>query len=165
MAPDERIGYKPMTLGFAKQPLTRYVARGMRAATKGREFDGHKFRYEDLKELWISADEHHVVLTHDVDPVWQYWCDTLDGGGWVLASIHHSLAAAQSAACDHQFAETQPKPGTYVVACAPGGEHRWIRVRVTSKDGPAMLRRIFTDLDYAVWMEEVGELMSIARTG
>ena len=100
-----------MTLGFAKQPLTRYVARGMRAATKGRELDGHRFTFTDLKELYISDDEHHVVATHAKDPVWQYWLDTPNGGGWVLASAHHSLRAACSAACDHEYGEPLPEPG------------------------------------------------------
>jgi hypothetical protein len=153
-----------MTLGFARQPLTRIVARGMRAATRGKELDGHKFSFGDLQELWISDDEHHVVATHTKDPGWQYWQDTPDGGGWQLASVHHSLRAACSAACDHEYGEVLPESGRYVVACAGEG-HKVIRVRVTSTEGPELIRGIFTRLGYEVGMEEVGDPVPIARTG
>ena len=153
-----------MTLGFARQPLTRYVARGMRAATRGKELDGHKFTFTDLKELWISEDEHHVVATHETDPLWQYWLDTPDGGGWTLASVHHSREAACSAAYDHEFAEMLPAPGTYLVACAGEGR-RVIRVRCEAADGPAVLVGIFTRLGYEVGIEEVGDSVVLERTG
>lgn len=150
-----------MTLGFQKQPLTRTVARGMRAATKGKEFDGHRFSYNDLKELWISEDEHHVVCTHDTDKVWQYWLDAPEGG-WVLASTHGSREAAQSAALDHERPEVQPDPGTYVLATRGPGS-RVIRVKCELDESPEYWVRTFTKLGYSTSVEEVGQPQVLRR--
>lgn len=153
----------PMSLGWQKQPLTRFVARGMRAATKGKECDGHKFSFNDLKELWISDDEHHVVCTHDEDKSWQYWLQTPEGG-WELASTHGSRTAAQSAALDHETPENQPEPGVYVLA-TKGEGHRTIRVRCESQEGPGYWSGLFLRLGYVTTVEEVGELVRVGRAG
>lgn len=151
-----------MTLGFQKQPLTRTVARGMRAATKGKGLDGHKFNYIDLKELWISEDEHHVVVTHQNDSAWQYWLDAPEGG-WTLASVHKSREAAQSAALDHEIPEAQPETGTYVLA-TKGQGHRTIRVKCTSELGPAYWSGFFLRLGgYSTSVEEVGQSQALQR--
>lgn len=150
-----------MSLGWSKQPLTRTVARGMRAVTKGREFDGHRFSYNNLQELWISEDEHHVVCTHDDDKVWQYWLDAPEGG-WALASVHGSREAAQSAALDHERPETQPDTGTYVLA-TKGQGHRTIRVKCLTGEGPEYWVRSFTKLGYSTSVEEVGPAQALRR--
>lgn len=150
-----------MTLGFQKQPLTRTVARGMRSVTKNKELDGHKFSYNDLKELWISEDEHHVVCTHDIDKAWQYWLDAPEGG-WTLASVHGSREAAQSAALDHEFPEVQPDTGTYVLARKSQG-HRTIRVKCTSDLGPSYWTGFFAKLGYSTSVEEVGPAQALRR--
>lgn len=153
-----------MTIGWAKQPLTRFVARGMRGATKNRELDGHHFDFNDLKELWISDDEHHVVCVHDMDHTWQHWTDR-HPDGWVLSSLHHSRAAACSAALDHEdLADTElPSPGTYVTALANlSGTAREIRVRCLTSLGAELCGSIFRAMDYIVRVEEVGEPVQIA---
>lgn len=150
-----------MTLGFSKQPLTRTVARGMRAATKGKELDGHRFSYNNLKELWISEDERHVVVTHDDDKLWQYWLDAPEGG-WALASVHKSREAAQSAALDHEIPEAQPETGLYVLATKGEGS-RTIRVKCESSEGPEFWVRTFTKLGYSTSVEEVGPAQALRR--
>ena len=140
-----------MTLTWHKQPTFREVARGMRAATrKARSLDGHHFSYRDLKELW-SAGDHHIICTHEADPVWQHWHRGQEGG-WVLRSCHESLLEAQMAAeCVPQH-QDKAAPGRYVIAWRPGG--RTIRIACRTGD-PSIQRGIFERLGYETSVEEV----------
>lgn len=138
-------------LNWQKQPLTQSLARSLRAATRRHpSLDGHTFGFSDLKEMW-SAEDAHVVCTHDHDPVWQYWHQA-PNGVWELKSVHDTRQEAQDAAAPH-VNPGGPEPGTYVVANFPEG--RLMRVRIMSKNGERMLTEIFTGLGCVTACERV----------
>lgn len=138
-------------LTWTQQPLTREVARGLRAATrKSPGLDGHRFSYNDLKELWKAEEGGHLVLTHDADPVWQHWATTPDGG-WQLTGYYADREAAKAAAEAAPISAATPQ-GRYVLAWRPGG--RTIRVRCQTHD-PVPLQGIFQRLGYETNVEDV----------
>lgn len=138
-------------LDWEKQPLTRELARNLRAATRRHPaIDGHTFRYGDLKEMWAAAGVH-VVLTHGTDHVWQYWHQS-PTGGWQPVSLHDTQAQARQAA--EGIVEPQQQGGVYVLARFPGGN--WIRTRVQSSSGVSTLTAIYTSLGCEVREEHVG---------
>lgn len=140
---------------WVKHPLTREVARAIRAANRvGRyEIEDHRFAYADLKELWASEDECHAVLTHDKDPIWQYW---VNDGAWRQFSVHRTREDAQKEALVQTQEEptSTPVPGIYLLARC-GTDSRPIKVHCTSQEGPEALRSIFARLGYAVALENV----------
>lgn len=139
-----------MTLAFVKQPLTREVARHLRAATrKVPPLDGHRFLYTDLKELWATEDGEHLVLTHDLDPIWQYWHRS-PTGGMALVCCRPTRIEAQRAA--EAAVVTTVTAGKYVLAQQPGG--RVIRVACRSED-PSIVRSIFDKLGYTTSVQVV----------
>jgi hypothetical protein len=142
-----------MTLTWTNQPLTRELARGLRAATrKTPHLDGHRFTYTDLKELHSAQGGTHLVLTHDADPVWQYWHRPPEGG---IQFVCYGTRKQCYEAAEVRAAEIQPDiypPGTYLIAWRPGG--RTIRVPCLSKD-PSTLAKIFEDLGYETNVEAV----------
>lgn len=145
--------YEAMILTWTPQPLTREVARGLRAATrKSSGLDGHRFSFNDLKELWRAEEGDHIVLTHDADPVWQRWGTTPEGG-WQLKSCHSSRQEAQRAAEQCETTLASPPEGIYILAWRPGG--RTIRVQCRSND-PQIMREIFENLGYQTNVEAVG---------
>jgi hypothetical protein len=141
-----------MTLHFNRQPLTREVARGLRAATrKVPALDGHRFIYTDLKELWATEDGIHLVLTHDSDPVYQYWYRPPEGTMELVCCT--STRQEAQAAAEAKAVPLPPTPsGHYVLAWRPGG--RTIRVACKSKD-PSVMRGIFERLGYETNVEEI----------
>ncbi len=138
-------------MNWDKSPLTRVLARSLRAGSRGIELDGHSFRYTDLRELWV-AEENHVVLSHADDRSWQYWFHAPDGGGWSLVSVHTSRKAAQDAAKPMESHEVEP--GTYVLA-RWDEKGRWMRVRCTSTRITEAIADIFTGLGCETRVEEV----------
>lgn len=139
------------TLEWVKQPLTREIARGLRAATrKITPIDGHRFRFTDLKELW-SADNEHFVCTHDEDRVWQYYHRSPDGGVQLICCVK-TRRQAQAAAETTQNPPSSTPSGTYVLAWQPGG--RIIRVTCHSGD-PSVQQGIFQRLGYETSVEQV----------
>jgi hypothetical protein len=146
--PGERV-----TLIFDKQPLTQHIARSLRSGTRVTRpsFDGHRFDYNDLKELWASGNGQHVVLTHDKDPIWQYW--RLIDKSWRLMNVATTRRAAQVLAQSEEML-TAPAggAGTYVVAKK---DDRAIRVKCQSENGSTELTGIFTRLGYEVQVDEV----------
>lgn len=140
-------------LNWEKKPLTRELARNLRAATRrAPAIDGHTFRYGELKELW--AAEHHVVLTHEVDRVWQYW-QHAPVGGWYPVSIHDTRQQAQAAAEGSSVSaiEETTSVGDFLLARFPGGN--WIRTRIQSRNGMASLTAIYTGMGCEVREEHV----------
>jgi hypothetical protein len=143
-------------LEFTRHPLTGEVAHILRASSRGHHpptLDGHSFVYRDLKELWVSVDGEHVVLTHDKEDGWQYWHKPPeDEGGWALVSVHPYRGEAQAAA-DLNHGPPPLAAGTYFLAWHPGG--RTIRVLCVSPDAAETLTAIFTKLGYDTSIEEV----------
>jgi hypothetical protein len=139
------------TLEWEKQPLTREVARGLRAATRKMvAHGGHRFNYSDLKELW-SARGEHFVCTHDTDPVWQYYHRSPEGTVQLICCVQTRQEAQTTAEIKHD--PTPPIPsGTYVLAWRPGG--RTIRVACRSGD-PSIQEGIFQRLGYETTVEKV----------
>lgn len=144
-----------MTSEWERQPLTRAVARSIRSGTRVTRpiLEGHRFSYDDLKEMWSTPERHHVVLTHHKDPTWQYWRFT-DEKSWQLKEVADTRQEAQDAAERDEAANpTYPQgAGTYVVATK---EDRTLRVRCESGDGPSALSGIFTRMGYSVEVQEV----------
>lgn len=143
------------TLSWHKQPLVLTVARSLRASTRPTrpEIDGHRFCYEDLRELWASDDECHVAFTHTHDRSWQYWFNAPQGG-WTPISVHTSRAKAQAAALHEP--PSALAPGTYVLA-RDGGRRdaRVISVQCTTTRGPQLLCDIFAAMGYVTEVKEV----------
>lgn len=140
-------------MDFSKQPLTRALARSLRAGTRGIEFNGHGFRYSDLKELWATPDDMHAVLTHDEDKTWQYWFH--GAHGWALVGVYPSRLDAQAAAGQEQIkAEDDLEPGTYVMA-RWDANGRWMRVRSSSDRITENLSDIFKSLGCETRVEDV----------
>lgn len=140
-------------LQWEKQPLTRELARNLRAATRrAPSLDGHTFRYGELKELW--AAEGHVVLTHSVDPVWQYWSHAPEGG-WAPVSIHPSRQEAQATAegTAVSASDETSSVGDFLLARFPGGN--WIRTRIQSRNGMASMTAIYQNMGCEVREEHV----------
>jgi hypothetical protein len=89
---------------------------------KGR--GGHRFRYVDLRFMWIAGTSH-VILTHYADRCWQYWWRH-PSEGWMLQSWHDSLSEAKDQAESLSFVGStnghtnngdngsRRKPGVYV---------------------------------------------------
>lgn len=144
---------------FNRHPLTREFARILRASARARrpEIDGHRFRYDDLKELWVSADQCHAVLIHDEENCWQYWHNPPTDGGWQLMGLHPSREEAQKAA--EMVRAPTPGPGTYFLAWLPDSlSTHTIRVRCTTPYAIEALTGIFEKLGYDTNTEEVREL-------
>lgn len=144
-----------MSSEWSKQPLTRAVARSIRSGTRTTRpyLDGHRFFFDDLKEIWSTPDRHQVVLTHKKDPVWQYWRFT-DSDGWQFLGhfITKELAQAAAEFKHTEVAPSTPDAGTYVVATK---EDRTLKVRCQSSDGPSALQGIFMRMGYSVEVQEV----------
>lgn len=141
-----------MILHWEKHPVNRTLARNLRAFSRHAECDGHRFRYNDLDELWATEDAVHVALRHRNDSVWQYWQQTHEG--WRLVSCHADQAQAQDQALT--VARPDPPPlvsGTYVVATQ--GDGRGVRVRCVSRQGATLLTDIFKGLGYETTIETV----------
>ena len=128
-------------LVFIKQPLTRSLARCLRAGARDLEQDGHCFRYTDVRELWSAGDDHHVLCTHHEDKAWMYFRHGDDG--WELVSVHTSRKAAQEAAKESLPAPLAP--GTYVLARF-GSEGHWMRVLCQTPATLQTIRDIFITL-------------------
>ena len=145
-----------MTLFWEKQPLNQQVARALRGPTRRHNtpVDGHRFVFDDLRELWC-AGETQVVLTHDQDPVWQYWADTPDRG-WRLVSVHATRQAAQEVAVEQTPETPVIAPGTYVLARF--AESRpWMRIQVSTDQCAADIQSIYVRLGAEVKTEVVGD--------
>lgn len=128
-------------MDFIKQPLTRAVARSLRAGSRGIELAGQRFRYNDLKELW-AVDDIHAVLTHEGDNCWQYWFH--GAHGWTLVGVYPTRKEAQAAAGQPQDDDAL-EPGTYVMA-RWDENGRWMRVRSSSDRITENLCDIFKNL-------------------
>ena len=128
-------------MDFQKQPLTRAVARSLRAGSRGIELAGQRFRYNDLKELW-AVDDIHAVLTHEGDKSWQYWFH--GEHGWTLVGVYPTRKEAQAAAGQPQDDDAL-EPGTYVMA-RWDENGRWMRVRSSSDRITENLCDIFKSL-------------------
>jgi hypothetical protein len=150
-----------MALMWEKQPLTRQVARALRAATHRIQFDGHVFGYNDLKEMWMDVDGVHVVCTHEHDPAWQYW-HREDNGAWKPVGAYETIIAAQKiaqGAHDDSEPVVEPpiSPGTYVLARFKGRDN-WMRTRIMSKDGVQRMIDIWDRLGCEVTLEQVDDV-------
>lgn len=141
-------------MNFEKQPLTREVARGLRAATrKAVALDGHRFIYNDLKELWSSEDGAHLLCTHEGDVIWQYWHYPPEGTARLVCCFPTRREAEAAAALTVTGAlPAKALPGIYLLAWSPGG--RTIRVQCRSGD-PSIQQGIFERLGYETSIEEV----------
>lgn len=128
-------------MDFQKQPITRAVARSLRAGSRGIELAGQRFRYNDLKELW-AVDDIHAVLTHEGDKSWQYWFH--GEHGWTLVGVYPTRKEAQAAAGQPQDDDAL-EPGTYVMA-RWDENGRWMRVRSSSDRITENLCDIFKSL-------------------
>ena len=128
-------------MNWEKQPLTRAVARSLRAGSRGIELAGQRFRYNDLKELW-AVDDIHAVLTHEGDKSWQYWFH--GAHGWTLVGVYPTRKEAQAAAGQPQDDDAL-EPGTYVMA-RWDENGRWMRVRSSSDRITENLCDIFKNL-------------------
>ena len=128
-------------MDFQKQPITRAVARSLRAGSRGIELAGQRFRYNDLKELW-AVDDIHAVLTHEGDKSWQYWFH--GAHGWTLVGVSPTRKEAQAAAGQPQNDDAL-EPGTYVMA-RWDENGRWMRVRSSSDRITENLCDIFKNL-------------------
>lgn len=139
-------------MDWQKRPTTRELARNMRASNRAtrKMIDEHRLLFEDIAEIWATPEDTHVVLAHKKDPVWQCWWRN-DSGVWIFESVHATLSEAQEAVEDH--AVPSPPAGTYVVAREGSG--RPIRVRCVSKEGPALISKIFTLMGYDTKIENV----------
>lgn len=140
---------------WEKTPLTRQLARELRAATRASrpEIDGHSFSYNNLAEMWASDDGAHVVLTHDGEQRWQYWQCM---GHWRLVSLHQTRAGAQQAAQEYVEPLPTPEVGTYVLAREGKRTDEYvIRVHCSSEDGPRVIAEAFARLGYATRIEKV----------
>jgi hypothetical protein len=135
-------------LAWQKEPLTRFLARRLRRTTQGQSLDGHRFRFEDLYELW-SAD-YFAVASHHKDKSWLLF-HAPDGGNFKLVSVHSGLKGAQDAAIEDEIRE----PGTYLLARFPG--RRWMRVPVSGTSTMGTIGTIFAGLGCEVSSEVVGE--------
>jgi len=141
------------TLEWVKEPLTRELARALRAATRRTRphIDGHGLNYNDLKELW-SAEDVHVVLTHDTDPVWQRWFYSPDTLTWELRGLHDTRHEAMEAA----LADTAPTtviPGTYLNAWMDNCS-RTISIKCGDNARAEEMGRIFSRMGYQVRVDE-----------
>jgi hypothetical protein len=128
-------------MNWEKQPLTRALARSLRAGSRGIELAGQRFRYNDLKELW-AVDDIHAVLTHEGDKSWQYWFH--GAHGWTLVGVYPTRKEAQAAAGQPQDDDAL-EPGTYVMA-RWDENGRWMRVRSSSDRITENLCDIFKNL-------------------
>ena len=137
-------------MDFQKQPLTRAVARSLRAGSRGIELAGQRFRYNDLKELW-AVDDIHAVLTHEGDKSWQYWFH--GAHGWTLVGVYPTRKEAQAAAGQPQDDDAL-EPGTYVMA-RWDENGRWMRVRSSSDRITENLCDIFKSLGCETRVEDV----------
>ena len=137
-------------MDFTKQPLTRALARSLRAGSRGIELAGQRFRYNDLKELW-GADDLHAVLTHEGDECWQYWFH--GATGWQLVGVYPTRKEAQAAAGQPQ-PEDELEPGTYVMA-RWDENGRWMRVRSSSERITENLCDIFKSLGCETCVDSV----------
>jgi hypothetical protein len=143
-----------MSLEWIKQPLTRAIARSIRSGTRVSRptLDGHRFIYDDLKQMWADSSAHHVVLTHDKDPIWQYWRYSPEGG-WEFKDTAETLEDIQQIAGLEVVDEVETRAaGTYVVAQKDGST---LRVHCTSREGPEAISAIWKRMGYAVSLEEV----------
>lgn len=133
---------------FEKQALTKKVAREMRAATRRTEFEGHRFAYTDLKELWATADGEHVLCTHEHDTSWQYWHKYPDGS-CVPVVVCASRDEAEQEAINRLIPPTEDDlsstVGVYLKArFSPTS--KWIVVRITGEKTLDELTGIYSRL-------------------
>jgi hypothetical protein len=132
---------------FEKQPLTKSVARALRAGTRRQEFDGHRFAYPDLKELWVSDDKIHVLCTHDHDKAWQYWHQV--EGSWHPVGAYESREDAEQTALGRLIPPSEEEisevSGTYLKARF-SSTSRWIVTRITGEKTIDELTGIYTRL-------------------
>lgn len=87
---------------WSSQPLDGETAHSIRhdvrAYRRERGRNGHRFRFQTLKTLWVSTN--HAVLNHTDDPAWQYWyCDGRQG--WLLVDTFRTRREAQAVADAH----------------------------------------------------------------
>lgn len=142
---------------WQKQPLNQRVARDLRASTRRQpSLHGHKFDYNDLKELWM-ANEVNVVLCHDEDPVWQYWYYA-PAGGWAPISLHETREAAQAAVPEHapsEYLTKEPEePGTYV-SFRFADDRPWQRTKVLTEDGVERMTSMYERLGCEVQVQNI----------
>lgn len=146
-------------LEWVKQPLTRELARSLRAATRKSKpsIDDHTFKFTDLKEMW-AADNVHVALTHDEDRKWQYWYQD-PKKGWTIVSIHTSRKKAFEAALESlpDEPEVATDEGVYVLARF-NEKSRWMRTRIQSSDGLEKIKTMYSRLGCEdIKVEKVGK--------
>jgi hypothetical protein len=134
-------------LPWVQEPLTRYLARRLRRSTQGQFIDDHRFRFDDLAELWSSG--YFAVATHRKDPSWLLF-HAPDGGNFELCSVHSGLHRAQEAAIEDVVVE----PGTYLLARFR--DRRWMRVSVSSSYTMEVIGAIFQGMGCEVSSDVVG---------
>lgn len=139
-------------MSWVNQTLGSNVARQMRASTRvAPSIDGHRFSYNDLKELWSSEDGLHIVCTHKSDKVWQHWRRKPEATTWTPVSVHTSKVKAQAFVDD-----PPPPPGTYLIARADQSPGRQvISIRIESSSGAKVLTDIFQNMGYLTELQTV----------
>lgn len=145
-----------MILEWEKQPLTRTLARAIRAATRRSrpKIEGHGFNYNDLKELW-SAEDVHVVCTHSTDPVWQRWFYSPDSLTWELRSIHDTRKKAMDASLQDTVSAIVLPPGSACVYAWMEGSSRKITIPCGTVDRAREQERMFQRMGYEAEVKEV----------
>jgi hypothetical protein len=139
-------------MDWVKEPLNRRAARGLRAATRRcPEVDGHRFTYNDLKELWASTNGAHLLCLHDSDPVWQHWHHSTEG--WTLVGVYTNRMKAQVGAAQIKSPSPVVEAGTYLVAKM--GQGRPIRIRCGTAGRLTTIEEIYQKLGYDTSVEEV----------
>ena len=150
-------------LDWKKAPVdgdeARALRRDIRMRRRERGRGGHRFRFDDLKALWVAStpDGDAAVLTHHGDSIWQLWRHD-DTRGWLLTSWHFTRREAQVAALKPVEHPEPPRrdlaPGIHVVASWPKQKPS-IRVICTTPYTAQALEDVMTSLGCDVLTETV----------
>lgn len=128
--------------------LARELRKNIRQHRREKGRAGHRFAFTFLKTLWVADDDHHAVLNHVDDTVWQMWYRH-PVEGWVLISWHATRREAQAAAESSHPQLVVPKvrihPGINVLAGWPGRELN-MRVACSSEYTADVIGEIFAKL-------------------
>lgn len=158
-------------------PVVSAIRRDNRKFRREKGRAGHRFRFIDLRFLWV-AGTNHAILTHYTDRSWQYWYRH-PTQGWLMESYHENLADAKMDAEVKSLAEPDPhspktnadndsddhnghrKPGVYVTGVwkeEPYRDHLPpLTIRCATQFSQGIYTKILKDLGCSVTQETVSK--------
>lgn len=147
---------------WTTSPIDGEIAAGIRRDNRKYRRDkgrgGHRFRFVDLRFLWVAGTSH-AILTHYTDRCWQYWWRS-PSQGWMLQSWHDSLTEAKEEADSRELPVEEPlnglsngdtstgrrKPGVYITGVFKDEPYRDLLPPLTIRCSTEFSQGIYSNL-------------------